>query len=214
MTARQFSVKQAQQEAKNTYRRGEVLVNIKLTRKETTMTKFETLLQQNLFSEDPETRQSAAEALEEKYGAEIHGIEMDPTLRFAHHARGCTVIASKIEANVVIYQNVTIGSNQRFNHTTNQWENLGNPVICEHVIVADGAKILGPIIIGANSVIGAGAIITKDVPANSVAFGVNQVKPRDPNYGLVFAEPLLSRDDTIAACQALIKRAAASESQR
>ncbi|EQC80036.1 serine O-acetyltransferase [Enterococcus sp. HSIEG1] len=33
--------------------------------------------------------------------------------------------------------------------------------------------------------IGAGAIITKDIPANSVAFGVNQYKPKNPDFDLI-----------------------------
>jgi serine O-acetyltransferase len=47
------------------------------------------------------------------------------------------------------------------------------PILAEGVIVADGAKVLGPIVIGENTVIGTGAIITKDVPPNSIAYGVN-----------------------------------------
>lgn len=144
-----------------------------------TMT-FEELIQINCFSEEKEERKKAAELLEYRYGCEIRCGEMDKSVRFAHHARGCTIIAAKLCANVVIFQNVTIGSNQRFNRKKNAWENLGTPILAENVIVADGAKILGPVIIGENSVIGAGAIITKDIPANSVAFGVNQYKPKIP----------------------------------
>jgi serine O-acetyltransferase len=114
---------------------------------------------------------------------------MDPSVQFAHHARGCTIAAAKIDAGTVIYQNVTIGSNMRFNKTTNTWERLGNPVIGRKVIIADGAKILGPVIIGADSIIAAGAIITRDVPANSVAYGVNQVKPSRPTTTSFFTSP-------------------------
>ena len=85
-----------------------------------------------------------------------------------------------------MYQNVTIGSNLRYNKRTEIWENDGNPVIGKNVIVSDGAKILGPVIIGDGSVIGAGTIITKNIPENSVAYGVNQYKPKDPDYDLVF----------------------------
>ena len=60
------------------------------------------------------------------------------------------------------------------------------------VIVSDGAKILGPIIIGKNTIIGAGAIITKDIPANSIAYGVNQYKPKNLDYDLVFNPDMIS----------------------
>jgi serine O-acetyltransferase len=95
----------------------------------------------------------------------------------------------------VIYQNVTIGSNLRYNKTQKSWENVGTPILAENVIVADGAKILGPIVIGENTVIGAGAIITKDIPANSIAFGVNQYKPKSPDYDLVFNPDMIPGEE-------------------
>ena len=38
--------------------------------------------------------------------------------------------------------------------------------------IGAGAKILGPITIGDNCVIGAGAVVLKSVPANSIVAGV------------------------------------------
>ena len=116
-----------------------------------TMT-FEELIQINCFSEEKEERKKAAELLEYRYGCEIRCGEMDKSVRFAHHARGCTIIA-------------------------------------------DGAKILGPVIIGENTVIGAGAIITKDIPANSVAFGVNQYKPKNPDFDLIINDQNISGEE-------------------
>jgi serine O-acetyltransferase len=125
---------------------------------------------------------------------------------FAHHARGCTIIAAKICENVVIYQNVTIGSNMRFNKINNEWENIGNPIICKNVIIADGAKILGPIIIGENSVVAAGAIITKDMPANSMIYGVNQFRPKDANYDFLYNSNMIPIEKNIEANNKLITR--------
>lgn len=170
------------------------------------MPTFNDLLQQNCFSEDTALRRAAATELEHNYNCEINCLQLDPSVQFAHHARNSIVIASKICQGAVIFQNVTIGSNQKFNLTTQQWENLGNPVIGANVVVADGAKVLGPIIIGDNSVIGAGAIVTKDVPANSVAFGVNQIRPKPDNYDLVFHDPMPVPDALIAACEDVIER--------
>ena len=116
---------------------------------------------------------------------------MDESALFAHHARGCTIVAAKIWKNVVIYQNVTIGSNMRYNKPEKEWENIGSPILAEGVIVSDGAKILGPFIIGENTVIGAGTIITKDIQANSVAYGVNQYKPKNPEYDYVFNQNMI-----------------------
>lgn len=116
---------------------------------------------------------------------------------FAHHARGCTIVAAKICKNVAIYQNVTIGSNMKYNKLNNEWENVGSPIIDENVIIADGAKVLGPIVIGKNTVIGAGAIITKDIPENSIAYGVNQYKPKNPDYDLVFNKNMISGEEIV-----------------
>ena len=40
------------------------------------------------------------------------------------------------------------------------------------VVVGSGAQILGPVIIGTNSKIGANAVVTKDVPENAVMVGI------------------------------------------
>jgi serine O-acetyltransferase len=161
------------------------------------MQMFDKLVKINCFSKNKMLRKIAENFLEKFYCCEIKCMEIDKSVRFAHHARGCTVIASKICENVVILQNVTIGSNLKFNKISNEWENVGNPIICKNVVIADGAKVLGPIIIGENSVVAAGAIITKDVPANSVAYGVNQFKPKDDNYDLIFNSNMVNFEKII-----------------
>jgi serine O-acetyltransferase len=158
---------------------------------------FEELLKINCFAEDESERRNAADLLEQRYCCQIRCPDMDRSVLFAHHARGCTIVAAKICKNVVIYQNVTLGSNMRYNKITNQWENVGSPILAENVIVSDGAKILGPVIIGKNTVIGAGTIITKDIPANSVAYGVNQYKPKNPDYDLVFSQAKMIEGEDI-----------------
>lgn len=165
---------------------------------------FERLLHINCFSPDKNLARQAAHLLEILYSCEINCTEIDDRVLFAHHARGCTIIAAKICEDVVIFQNVTIGSNLKYNKQLQQWENVGNPIIAKKVIIADGAKILGPITIGENSFVAAGAIITKNIPANSIAYGVNKYKPKDPIYDLVFHKDMISSDDIIDANQMLI----------
>ncbi|MDR1568466.1 MAG: serine acetyltransferase [Streptococcaceae bacterium] len=159
---------------------------------------FEELVEINCFSENAADKAKAAELLEKDYNCQIVIQDMARDVKFAHHARGSIIIAAKLSRNVVIMQNVTIDTNMRYNKLTEQWENVGNPILDENVIVADGAKILGPVIIGENTVIGAGAIVTKDIPANSVAFGVNSYKPKDPNYDLLFNDKMLNPKEIIA----------------
>jgi serine O-acetyltransferase len=167
---------------------------------------FNKLVKINCYSTNKPLKTAAKNLLEKLYCCEINCTEIDKSVLFAHHARGCTIIASKICENVVIFQNVTIGSNLRFNKVSNEWENVGNPIICKNVIVADGAKILGPIVVGENSVVAAGAIVTKDMPANSIAYGVNQFKTKDVNCDLIFNPNMISSDKIIEANSKLIAR--------
>jgi len=53
------------------------------------------------------------------------------------------------------------------------------PLIGNNVDIGTGAKLLGKIIVGDNVLIGANAVVIKDVPNNSIAVGVPaQIKPR------------------------------------
>lgn len=158
---------------------------------------FKRLLKINCWSKNKVLKKVAANLLEKLYCCEINCMEVDRSVLFAHHARGCTVIATEICENVVIFQNVTIGTNMRYNKINAEWENVGTPIIGKNVVIADGAKILGPIIIGDNCVIAAGAIVTKDMPANNIAYGVNRFKLRDMKYDLVFNPNMISPEKII-----------------
>ena len=48
-------------------------------------------------------------------------------------------------------------------------------MICDNVVIHAYSCIIGKIVVGENSVIGAGAIVTKDVPPNCVMIGFNEV---------------------------------------
>lgn len=67
--------------------------------------------------------------------------------------------------NCMILQQVTIGNN-----IAKGKDNLA--VIGDNVMIGAGAKIIGPCKIGNNVVIGANAVVTKDVPNNSVVGGI------------------------------------------
>ncbi|MCB1112915.1 MAG: serine acetyltransferase [Chlamydiales bacterium] len=66
--------------------------------------------------------------------------------------------------DVVIRNGVTIG----LKHT----DKRGSPTIGSRVDIGAGAKILGPITIGDDVVIGANAVVIENVPSNSLAVGV------------------------------------------
>lgn len=78
------------------------------------------------------------------------------------HGIATIISAEKIGKNCKIYQQVTIG----FTH------DLKAPIIGNNVEICCGAKVLGGITIGDNVLIGANAVVIKDVPANSVVAGV------------------------------------------
>ena len=46
------------------------------------------------------------------------------------------------------------------------------PWVEENVSVGAGAVIIGPIKIGANSIIGANSVVTRDVPGNTIVSGI------------------------------------------
>ena len=77
------------------------------------------------------------------------------------HGFSTIIAARKIGENCKIFQQVTIGFN-------------GDkaPVIDDNVTVCAGAIIIGNVHVENNAVVGAGAVVTKDVRANSVVAGV------------------------------------------
>jgi serine O-acetyltransferase len=166
---------------------------------------FDKLVKLNCFSRNRILKTLAKNLLEKLYSCEINCTEIDESVLFAHHGRGCTIAAAKICENVVIYQNVTIGSNMKYHKTNDEWENVGGPIIGKNVIIGDGAKILGPITIGENSVAAAGAIITKDMPPHSIIYGVNKWRPKDDNYDLIYNSNMIDFRKIIAVNNKLIE---------
>jgi serine acetyltransferase len=67
--------------------------------------------------------------------------------------------------DMVIFQGVTIGAKGGTS------EVKGVPTIGNNVSISTNSVILGEVTIGDNSVIGAGAIVVKSIPANSIAIG-------------------------------------------
>ena len=80
------------------------------------------------------------------------------------------VIGDKVRIgnDVTIMQQVTIGTQ----HIKNFYTENDVPIIEDRVTLGTGSKILGGIRIGSGSVIGANAVVTVDIPPNSVAVGV------------------------------------------
>lgn len=81
---------------------------------------------------------------------------------FIHHGFATIISAKEIGENCWINQQVTIG----FTNDTDC------PVLLNNVRVSAGAKILGDITCGNNTVIGANSVVTKNIPDNCTVAGI------------------------------------------
>jgi serine O-acetyltransferase len=78
------------------------------------------------------------------------------------HPNGVVILGSaQIGPNCLILQQVTVGTT-----------GVGAPILAGHVDVGAGAKILGPIRVGAHAKIGANAVVLHDVPVGATAVGI------------------------------------------
>jgi|GEM_PF-936374 serine O-acetyltransferase len=91
-------------------------------------------------------------------------------------------IVGPIGKNFTIRQNVTIGGNYGKSRNGRM-----QPIIGDDVSVGPGASILGPVSIGSNTIIGANAVVTTDIPENSVAgaFRAEVVAKRACDGGII-----------------------------
>tara|TARA_B110000263_G_C15132056_1_gene429313 strand:- start:197 stop:775 length:579 start_codon:yes stop_codon:yes gene_type:complete len=108
----------------------------------------------------------------------LTGIEIHPKAKigenlFIDHGMGVVIgETSEVGDNVTIYHMVTLGGISPSINSNEQREIKRHPTLKNNVVVGSGAQILGPIVIGENSKIGANAVVTKDVPANAVMVGI------------------------------------------
>ena len=98
------------------------------------------------------------------------GIEIGPGLVLPH-PQGVILGASKIGDNVTIYQQVTLGAKTM----DVGFDPSKRPQIGSDVVLAAGAKVIGGVVVGDSSTVGANAVVVKEVPENSVAVGVPAV---------------------------------------
>jgi serine O-acetyltransferase len=99
-------------------------------------------------------------------GIEIHpGAKIGRRL-FIDHGMGVVIGETAIVGNdVTIYQGVTLGG-------TGKERGKRHPTLRDGVFVGNNANVLGNIVIGENSRVGAGSVVLRDVPPNSTVVGV------------------------------------------
>ena len=108
----------------------------------------------------------------------ITSIEIHPAANigrgfFIDHGAGLVIgETSKIGDNVTIYQQATLGGISPSVDSKSQKKIKRHPTIDDNVIIGSGAQILGPVLIGKNSRIGANAVVLNDVPENMTFVGI------------------------------------------
>ena len=101
----------------------------------------------------------------------LTGIEIHPGAQigrrfFIDHGMGVVIgETTVIGDDCTLYHGVTLGG-------TSWSAGKRHPTLGNDVVVGAGAKILGPITIGADSRIGSNAVVLKDVPAGSTVVGI------------------------------------------
>jgi serine O-acetyltransferase len=101
----------------------------------------------------------------------LTGIEIHPGATigrrvFIDHGMGIVIGETAVIGNdCTLYHGVTLGG-------TSWNKGKRHPTLEEGVVIGAGAKVLGPITIGAGAKIGSNAVVVKDVPPNATAVGI------------------------------------------
>ena len=128
------------------------------------------------------------------------GVEIHPGARlgrriFIDHGMGVVIGETTVIGNdVTLHQGVTLGgtSTQRVKR---------HPTLKDNVLVGVGAQVIGNIIIGENSKVGAGSVVLNSVPPNATVVGVpgRVVTVRNPDTDTVekLPDPVGERLDNL-----------------
>lgn len=104
----------------------------------------------------------------------LFGIEIDSRCTigpgcYLPHPNGTVIGAHSIGSGALIYQQVTLGAR------TPRVDQGGRPKIGNNVILGAGAKVLGEIIVGDDSIVGPNSVVLESLPARVTALGVPAV---------------------------------------
>jgi len=124
-------------------------------------------------------------------GIEIHpGASIGRRLVIDHGAGVVIGETAEIGDDVLLYQGVTLGG-------TGKDTGKRHPTLGSGVLVGAGARVLGPITVGDNARIAAGAVLLQDVPAGATAVGVPAQVVR--LYGKKVPHPADELDQSVAS---------------
>ena len=100
----------------------------------------------------------------------LTGVEIHPAARigrglFIDHGVGVVIgETAEVGDHVTMYQGVTLGG-------TGFARGKRHPTVGDQVMIGSGAKLLGPVVVGARSKIGANSVVIHDVPPDATVVG-------------------------------------------
>ena len=101
-----------------------------------------------------------------KTGIEIHPGAVIGRRCFIDHGMGVIIgETAEVGDDVTIYQGVTLGG-------TGKDTGKRHPTIGNRVVIASGAKVLGPFTVGDDVKIGSGSVVLKEVPSGCTVVGI------------------------------------------
>lgn len=102
-----------------------------------------------------------------------NSLKMGPDVRFGYGGIGLVIHeTAEIGRGVAIGANVTLGGKSGGKRrTTADGQSKYAPLIEDFAYIATGAKVLGGVTVGAMSIVGANAVVDKDVPPLSIVAG-------------------------------------------
>ena len=106
------------------------------------------------------------------FGRFTTGVDIHPGAKIGNrfiidHGTGIVIGETAVLGNnILIYHGVTLGG------TGNNSSSKRHPTICDNVMIAAGAKILGNIKVGFEAKVGANSVVLKDVPPYATAVGM------------------------------------------
>lgn len=121
-------------------------------------------------------------------GIEIHPAAVIGRRFFIDHGMGVVIgETAGIGDDVMIYHGVTLGGRSLVHEKR-------HPTLGDGVVVGTGATILGPVVIGEHSIVGAQAVVVTDAPPWSVLTGIPAVvrpRARGPVPDLEYTDPAI-----------------------
>ncbi|HKJ11716.1 MAG TPA: serine O-acetyltransferase EpsC [Ornithinimicrobium sp.] len=130
-----------------------------------------------------------SQAVRSATGVEIHPGAQIGARFFIDHGMGVVIgETAEVGDDVMLYHGVTLGG--RSMDPVKR-----HPTVRDGAVLGAGARVLGPVVIGAGAQVGANAVVVKDVPDGAVATGVparirRPAPEQDPTEAL-YNEPAL-----------------------